>query len=291
LNGNASVYSNRLDRRYNTVNYLESSANSSYHGLQIELQKRMAQGLFFNLAYSWGRSIDDNSDALGVLVNDTSAQQNPNDNRNNRSDSQFDLRHTLVVSHSYELPFFRTSSNRLLKGFLGGWSFAGISSYRSGFPVNIFAGPRLGLSDSMAALGGSAVDRPNLSGPISSFNPQPAGSPGNPASQGLTVVNGVKISTFASNLGLSQPLLGNFGTLGRNTLRLNGQTNFDWNVYKNFRFTEKLNMQLRAEMYNTLNSVAFQGFSSSSITSVNFGVYNTLSQNPRLMQLAVRFVF
>jgi outer membrane receptor protein involved in Fe transport len=291
LNGNAAIYSNRLDRRYNTVNYLESSANSAYHGLQIELQKRLKQGLFFNFAYTWGRSIDDNSDALGVLINDTSAQQNPNDNRNNRSDSQFDLRHVLVVSHTYELPFFRTSSHRVVKGLLGGWSFAGISSYRTGFPVNVFAGPRLGISDSIAVLGGAAVDRPNVAGQITSFNPQPAGSPGNPASLGQTTVNGVKVSTFAANLGLSQPLLGNFGTLGRNALRLNGQTNFDWNVYKNFRFSEKVNMQLRAELYNTFNSVAFQGFASSSITSVNFGVYNTLSQNPRLMQLAARFVF
>jgi hypothetical protein len=39
------------------------------------------------------------------------------------------------------------------------------------------------------------------------------------------------------------------------------------------------------------NQVSFQGFTSSSITSVNFGVYNTLSQNPRLIQGALRLVF
>jgi hypothetical protein len=291
LNGNASLYSNRYDRRYNTVGYLESSANSNYNALQIEIQRRMSHGLLFNFSYTWAHSIDDNSDPLGVLVNDTSAQQNPLNNRNNRSSSQFDLQHTLVVGHTYELPFFRDSKSKVLKAVLGGWAFSGISSYRSGFPVNIFAGPRLGLSDPIAALGGTAVDRPNVSAPINGFNPQPAGSPGNPAGLGLTTVNGVKISTFAANLGLSQPLLGNFGTLGRNVLRLNGQTNFDWSFYKNFRFAEKLNLQIRGELYNAFNSVAFQGFVSSNITSQNFGVYNTLSQNPRLIQLAVRIVF
>jgi outer membrane receptor protein involved in Fe transport len=291
LSGSPTAYSNRYDPRYNTVGYLESSANSNYNALQIEIQKRMTKGLFLSFAYTYAKSIDDNSDALGVLVNDTSAQQNPLDNRNNRGPSQFDLRQTLVVSHTYELPFFAHSSSKLAKAILAGWSFSGISSWRSGFPVNIYSGPRQGISDSIAPLGGTAVDRPNISGLLTNFQPEPAGSPGNPASLGLVTVNGTKISGYAASLGLSQPLLGNFGTLGRNVLRLNGQTNFDWNFYKNFRVKERVNFQIRAEMYNTFNMVAFQGFASSTITSQNFGVYNTLSQNPRLFQLAARIVF
>ena len=291
LNGGSTAYSNRYDPRYNTVGYLESSANSSYNALQLQVQKRMTRGLYLSASYTWSKSIDDNSDALGVLVNDTSAQQNPLNNRNNRAPSQFDLTHIVSIGHTYELPFFRDSSNPILKGFLGGWSFAGISTARSGFPVNIFSGPRLGISDSIAPLGGSAVDRPNVSGSLDAFKPEPAGSPGSPSSQGLTTVNGVKISTYAANLGLSQPLLGNFGTLGRNVLRLNGQTNFDWNIYKNFRIKEKANLQVRGELYNAFNMVAFQAMASSTITSQNFGVYNSLSQNPRLIQLALRLVF
>lgn len=291
LNGRSTIYSNRYDRRYNTVNYLESSANSSYNSLQLQALKRMSQGLYLSVSYTWAKSIDDNSDALNVLVNDTPGQQNPLDNRNNRGASQFDLRHTLTIGHSYELPFFRTSSNSLLKGVLGGWSFAGISSYRSGFPVNIFAGPRFSILDPTAYLGGAVVDRPNVVGSLNDFKPQPAGSAGNPSSLGTTMVNGVAVSTYAANLGLSQPLLGNFGTLGRNVLRLNGQANFDWNIYKNFRFREKVNLQIRGELYNAFNMVAFQELVSSTITSPNFGVYKNLSQNPRLVQLALRVIF
>ncbi len=292
LSGGGTKYSDRFDRRYNTVNYVESSANSNYNALQIEVQKRLGQGLFLNLSYSYAKSIDDNSDALGVLVNDTSAQQDPLNNRNNRGPSQFDLRHTLSIGHDYKLPFFAHSSNGVLRQVLGGWSFAGISSYHSGAPVNIFAGPRLGLSDSIAPLGGAAgVDRPNVAGPIVNFNPMAAGSPGNPASLGLATVNGVKISAYAASLGLSQPLLGNFGGLGRNVLRLNGQTNFDWDFYKNFPIKEKATIQFRGEFYNIFNSVAFQSMTSNNITSQNFGVYNTLSQNPRLVQMALRLIF
>lgn len=274
------------------MNYLESSANSNYNALQVEVQKRLGQGLFLNLSYFYAKSIDDNSDALGVLVNDTSAQQDPLNSRNNRGPSQFDLRHTLSIGHDYKLPFFAHSSNGVLRQVLGGWSFAGISSYHSGAPVNIFAGPRLGLSDSIAPLGGAAgVNRPNVADPIVNFNPMAAGSAGNPASLGLTTVNGVKISAYAASLGLSQPLLGNFGNLGRNVLRLNGQTNFDWDFYKNFPIKEKTNLQFRGEFYNIFNSVAFQSMTSNNITSQNFGVYNTLSQNPRLVQLALRLIF
>ena len=289
-NGSTTAFSNRLDPRYNAVNYVESSANSNYNALQMELQHRYAKGLSVNVAYTFAHSIDDNSDVLGVLVNDTPAQQNPKDNRNNRASSQFDLRHTFVVTHTYELPWLKNAQNRLVRGALGGWAFAGISSYRTGFPVNIYAGSRLGLTDPVIDLGtGNAVDRPNVSGPISNFKPEPSGSAGAPS--GTITSNGGTISAYANSLGLSQPLLGNFGSLGRNVLRLNGQLNFDWNMYKNFRFSEKVNLQLRGEFYNIFNAHAFQSLASQSITSSSFGQYNAVSQNARTGQVAVRIIF
>jgi outer membrane receptor protein involved in Fe transport len=291
LNGNSTTFSNRYDPRYNAVNYVESSANSSYNSLQIELQKRLGAHFFANVAYTWAHSIDDNSDVLGVLANDTAAQQNPNDNRNNRSSSQFDLRHTLSVTHTWEEPFFLHSKNLFARTLLGGWAFAGISSWHSGFPVNIFAGSTVGgLTDPLQYLGsGNNVDRPNVAAGITNFNPQPAGSAGAPS--GTSIVNGVAISTYAQSLGLSQPLLGNYGTLGRNVLRLNGQTEFDMNMYKNFHFSERVYFQLRGEFYNMFNNHAFQSMTSSNITSTSFGQYNAVSQNARTGQVAARIVF
>jgi Carboxypeptidase regulatory-like domain/TonB-dependent Receptor Plug Domain len=292
LSGNTTLaFSNRYDPRYNAVNLVESSANSSYNALQLEAQKRFGRNYWVHVAYSWAHSIDDVSDSLGVLVNDSAAQQNPNDNRNNRGPSQFDLRHILSVSHTWEIPFFRGSSNRLLRGGLGGWSFSGISTWRTGYPLNVFAGPTLGgMTDPVQYLGtGNNVDRPNVGGPIHNFNPQPAGSAGAPG--GTSLVNGVAISNYAQSLGLSQPLIGNFGNLGRNVLRLNGQTNFDWNLYKNFHFSERVNFQLRSEFYNIFNQHAFLSMASSNITSTQFGQYNQVSQNARTIQVGARIVF
>ncbi|HEV3330390.1 MAG TPA: carboxypeptidase regulatory-like domain-containing protein [Bryobacteraceae bacterium] len=298
LNGGPTAFSNRFDPRYNAVNLVESSANSSYNGLQLEAEKRFARNYVVHVAYSWSRSIDDVSDVLGVLANDTSAQQNPLDNRNNRGPSQFDLRHILSISHTWEMPFFRGSTNRWLRGGLGGWSFAGISTYHSGFPLNIYAGSLPGslggFTDPLSYLGtGNNVDRPNIAGTLQNFNPQPAGSAGTPS--GTSVVNGVAISNYAQSLGLSQPFIGNFGTLGRNVLRLNSQTDFDWDIFKNFHFSERVNLQLRGEFYNIFNLHAFQQVASANtgpvITSPSFGQYTAVSLNARTIQIGARVVF
>jgi hypothetical protein len=278
------------------VNYVESSANSIYHSLQAEVQKRLSQHYFVTLAYTLSHSIDDSSDVLGVLVNDTPAQQNPFDNRNNRAASQFDVRHVVAISHTVELPFFRDSKSALLRTTLGGWAFAGISTFRTGFPVNIYGGATPaslgGLSDVNAALGtGNAVTRPNVSGPINNFVAEAAGSA---VSTATAVVNGVPTSTYATSLGLSQPFLGNYGTLGRNVLRLGGQVNFDWDIYKNFHINEKINFQIRGEFYNIFNMHALQGSSSNTpqiITSTTFGQFGNVSQNARTGQVAARFIF
>jgi len=291
LNGSVGSYSNRLDPRFNAVNYVESNANSSYNALQVEVQKRYHERYFVNAAYTWSHSLDDNSDVLSVLINDTPAQQNPASNRNNRASSQFDVRQTLAITHTWELPFFLNSSSHLLRTLLGGWAVAGIGTVRTGFPVNIYAGSTVGgMTDPLQYLGsGNSVDRPNIGATLGNFNPQPAGSASAPA--GTSVVNGVPISTWAQSLGLSQPLLGNYGTLGRNVLRLNGQTNFDCNIYKNFHITEKINLQLRGEYYNIFNAHSFLSMTSSSITSSSFGQYNAVSQPSRTAQLAARLIF
>jgi hypothetical protein len=287
LNGNAARRSNRIDGRYNNIGYTESSANSIYHAFQFEAQKRLASGLLLNANYTWSKSIDDNSDVLGVLINDGPAQQNPRDNRNNRAASQFDLRHRFVLSYSWEPKWFRNSSNPFLRYAVGNWGLSGITSIRGGFPVTFLAGSRRGITDPITVLGGGGNVRPNASGPIN-FNPRPTGSAGAPS--GLTTGQPQNISLYAQSLGLSQPLLGNFGNLGRNVNRLNGERNFDWNLYKNIPVRERVFFQIRAEFYNLFNSVSFQDVDRT-ITSPSFGQYQTVGQNSRFIQLAARFVF
>jgi hypothetical protein len=83
--------------------------------------------------------------------------------------------------------------------------------------------------------------------------------------------------------------------LGRNVLRLNGQMNFDWNLYKNFHFSERVNFQVRSEFYNIFNQHAFLAMGNAGaltpITSSQFGQYTAVSQNARQIQVGARVVF
>src|SRR5207245_9696344 len=109
-----------------------------------------------------------------------------------------------------------------------------------------------------------------------------AGIPGAPNN-----LNNEKIAGYAAALGLSQPLLGNIGPLGRNAVRLNGEREFDWNIYKKTRITEKTVLELRGEFYNIFNNHSFQDVQRS-ISSAAFGQYTTTSQNARVVQLGAR---
>jgi outer membrane receptor protein involved in Fe transport len=288
LNGNATRRSNRIDGRFNAVSFIDNSAASNYHALQIEAQRRFG-GLDLRANWTYGKSLDNGSDVLGVLINDSSNQQNPLDNRDNYGPSQFDLRHRFVITHVWSMPFFKTSKNALLRNVAGGWNFAGITSFRTGYPVTLDAGARLTITPS-SNIGGGAAVRPNVVGTLAAngVNWQPAGSAG--SASGLNSDRVQTISSYAASLGLSQPLLGNYGNLGRNTLRLNGERNFDWNVYKSFQLREAASLQVRAEFYNVFNNTAFQDVNRN-ITNANFGQYTTVAQDARIIQLAARIVF
>ncbi|MCC6368584.1 MAG: TonB-dependent receptor [Bryobacterales bacterium] len=269
LSGTATRSSGRKDPRFNSVNYYDNSANSNYHALEVSASRPFRGGLSLHVAYTWAKSIDDVSDALTAIPNDSTQLQNPYNARDNRGVSGFDLPHRLVVAHVWELPWGKTLSNRVLARALSGWGMSGVSTWRAGFPVSFEAGPRLGVPN-ISVVDTAGFIRPNASGAFA-FHPFPAGSP-------------AVIAGYASILGLSQPLLGNFGTLGRNTHRLNGLSNFDWNVYKTMPITERIALRLRCEIYNVFNQHSFLTVDRN-ISSPSFGQYNSLAQSQRAFQL------
>lgn len=284
LNGGATSRSNRFDGRYNTVSFVDNSASSNYHAMQFEVIRRFGT---YDIRGNWtlGKSLDNGSDALNVLINDGPNQQNPFNNADNYGPSQFDLRQRLVITHTWTMPFFR-NSNAFTRAVLGGWVFSGVTSFRTGFPVTLDAGTRRGIAP-IPNIGVGAQVRPNVAGPVG-IEWVPSGAAGAPA--GLTSGSVQNISAYASSLGLSQPLLGNFGTMGRNVLRLNGERNFNWTIGKAFVIREGMNLQIRSEFYNVFNNTAFQDVNRN-ISNTNFGQYTSVAQDARLIQLVGRFIF
>jgi hypothetical protein len=271
---------NRIDPRFQAVTLLDSGANSNYHSLQVQAVRRFAKGLSFSAAYTWSKSIDNSSDALGVLLNEGAVAQNPFNNRDNRGPSAFDVPHRFVISHVYEIPGFK-NSNPFFKQAFSGWEFSGIYVAQSGTPVNLSAGARGGVTDALLLGTAAGAQRPNLIGPLNvSFSPNPNGDSA-PANK-------------VTNSGLAQPLVGHFGTLGRNVLRINGLNNFDWTLGKKFPIRERVHLELQAQAFNVFNHTSFALLSVNTrniATPALFGYYDGTQSESRNIQLNLRLIW
>jgi hypothetical protein len=270
--GNAAVGSiSRIDPRFNTVTQVQSIGTSSYNSMQLEAIGRFGSWLSFDMNYTYGHSIDDVSDVLGVLVNDSATIANPTQPLSaNRANSEFDLRQRFVANYVYQIPFARNISNHVVRRALDGWSISSIFSTQSGLPTTLLAGTIPGISDPLL-LGGGLLW---ANGNALSLQPS-ATTPGG-------------VSNF------SQPFVGNQGTSGRNHLRLDGLTDLDAAVSKSIPVTERTNLQLRCEVYNLLNHPNFSGFLNtltSNPAASGFGSYTSTATNMRQMQVALRFQF
>jgi len=109
---------------------IESDANSNYHSLQAQLNKRFSKGIQFTTAYTWSHSIDEVSDLFDL----GGAPALPQDSYNRaaeRGDSNFDIRHRFAYSVIWELPGF----NR--RDALGGWQLASTGFYQTAQPYSV----------------------------------------------------------------------------------------------------------------------------------------------------------
>jgi hypothetical protein len=109
-------------------NEYESVANAVYHGGILEVRKRFGYGFSLLANYTYSKAIDDSTD-----FNSDYAAFNEVDLRAERSLSDFDQRHKVVVAAVVESPW---QQSRILSGF----ELAPIVSYNSGHPFNLLAG-------------------------------------------------------------------------------------------------------------------------------------------------------
>ena len=139
------------------IGVYESVGNSSYNGLWATANKQFSRGLTFNVSYAWSKSIDENSrNNQGLVLQDS------NNVHGDRGLSDFDVRHRVVISGIYSLPF---RGNRLKEG----WQFSLIEQIQTGNPLNFHT--------TNSAFTGSALLRPNVTGAvITGFAPATNGS-------------------------------------------------------------------------------------------------------------------
>jgi len=208
-----------------TIGEYESVGNSSYNGLWVTAQKRLAQGLQFNASYTWSKSIDDNSrNVQGIVIQDST------NIRNDRGLSDFDARNRFVINAVYTLPF---KGNRLKEG----WELSFIDSAQSGNPINFHI--------SSTSLTGVATIRPNVTGPVNiGFTPATNGS-----ATSVTYIQNPSVLVDQGAAG--------FGNLGRNTIIGPGFFDLDLALVKNTRLTERFSLEIRADAFDLLNQANF----------------------------------
>lgn len=276
----------RPNPQFSQIFYIDSGGNSYYHSMQVHLKRHFEKGLDVGLAYTYGKSIDDQSvDPVGAASGgglSTTNSRTPIDIRDwrlERGRSDFDNRHVLVFHWIWDVPFgrgrqFLAGAPGFVNHIIGGWTFNGIYNYQSGepFSVNAGNGGSFGLTTSNTHVARADIigpkpdtrlqDIPNVTGPVI-FDTKGFDATTNC----VTAANGGRFCI---------PAPGTNGNQGRNIFDGPSYWNLDIGVLKQFSVSERIKLQFRAEMFNVLNHVNFENprnatEGSPSINSLLFG--------------------
>ena len=124
----------------------DRTGNSTYHAMQLQVDKRFAQGLSFLVSYTVSKNITDADSAgpgvSGFIGTNSFIGENSYNRSAEKAVSQLDTPQSLVASFFYELPVGHgkryMNSGGVTDRVLGGWSVSGILSYHSGTPTEVY---------------------------------------------------------------------------------------------------------------------------------------------------------
>jgi hypothetical protein len=212
---------------YGSMPSYASNLNTSYNAWQTVVTKRLSHGLSVLAHYTWSRSIDQcTTEVIGSCV-----VQNPMNLAAEKGVGDVDRTHSAVLTGIIELPKLK-SLHPALRQVVGGWQLANNAYFRSGLPYTINLGTTADNSES-----GIKLDRPNLVGNPYANIPQVPGT------------------TYAFNPAAFAPApAGQFGNLGRNTMRSPFEQRWDASLKKvYYPLGERFRFQVRADATNVLN--------------------------------------
>jgi hypothetical protein len=258
---------------WNTTHWL-SEGISSYHGLEIDVNRRFGKGLAFRGAYTFSKALDDGDNMnTSVATNSPAFVANPLDPKADYGRASFDIRHAAVLHLTYDLPFGRARSEWLNR-LIGNWQISGIQTLQSGLPFT----PQL------------------------SYNPSNDGDTRNPVRPSVNqnfsgpLILGGANQYFDAN-GFLQPLPGTYGNVGRNTLPGPHLFETDLSLAKVLSFRERIHLQFRAEFFNLFNHTNFNTpnpvvyASASGGPSPTAGVITSTATTSRQIQLGLKLLW
>jgi hypothetical protein len=255
-----SIANRRPFPKYGNVGWLEDSANSTYHSMQVRLDRRFVSGVSVLGSYTWSKSIDDNSGSGGA--SETGGNMNNYNLHLERGLSAFDHRHRATAAVMWQ-PQIGQSLHGFAAEWAKGWQFNGILTLSSGPPFT----PALAGDVSLT---GNGNDRPLVTGNSNVDNPDPSGW--------------INKSAFAL------PTTGVYGNAGRNSITGPGYNDIDFAAFKNFAKGDNPQLvQFRIEIFNLANHPQFF-LPNKFMDSPQFGTISR-ARDPREIQLALRMSF
>ena len=270
-----------LNPQFLAVNLYDSSLNSTYHSMQLQVTNRNYHGMTNQFTYTYSRALD---------ISDGDGTVTPRDSNNiglEKGRAGFDRTHVLTATGTYTLPF---GANRTFFGrgpawvqrVAENWGVGGIFSFSTGAPLSLSA-PIASLWQTGTANTPVALPSiPTNTGKLTFVSNGVTYFPGwtqvkDPAIASLTPLNSVNTSStnFAiqdsnGNIVLQNPNPGTVGNVGRNTITGPNVLGFDVNAIKRVRIAEDKALEFRVDVVNVLNHPNF-GNPVVSINSTSFG--------------------
>ncbi|MCI0390197.1 MAG: TonB-dependent receptor [Acidobacteria bacterium] len=251
----------------NDIIQQQFNGQSTYHSLQLRVERRFAKGLSFLAGYTWSKSIDDIS-GIGTGADDRA--QDSYNLRAQRAVSNFDITHRFTLSATYDLPFgkgrsFFSQALPVVSALISDWQVNSIMTWQSGLPFTV----TVGSFDPVAQISNRRPDV--ISDPRQNA---PAGLSFNPAAF-------VALPT------------GQLGNSGRNTLRGDRYYNTDISLIRQFPLRalgDAGSLNFRAEFFNVFNHPNFS-LPVSSLSSGAFGRFVNNATAPRIVQFALKATF
>jgi hypothetical protein len=265
------------------LNVIDSNDFSTYHSLQVSMDRRFANSANIQVSYVWSKSLDtrsfDPAFTLAASGSSQSAGGTPLDiyNRHlNYGLSDFDRTHSLQGFFVYELPFGRgkaigRDAGGLLQRIIGGYQLSGLFRATSGRPFSVYSG----------------------SNTFTSYVQSFANCTGCSRSDGAVRDEGGLVWYFdpSERAKFSAPAAGEFGNTGRNFFRGDRFVTLDLSISKRTPVTERISLELRADFTNFTNSPSF-GLPTTLFTSTTFGrIRDTVASSSRQTMLGAKINF
>lgn len=278
----------RLNQQYADINILTNSGYSNYHGVTVGVDGRnfLTRGLIFNARYTWATAKDNISSTLSESTNNFNfGFLDPFHPELDYGYADFDIRHRMVVSGIWDIPFqpnFKPSTitGYIYKHMLSGLSLSGIFSAQTGTPFSVYDCTKSANNICLRAVGSADTSGSDTPAELSAAN----------RFRYIDLSRLTAGSYVNSITGTS--IFGSFpsGMTARNSFRGPGYWNLDLGLFKTVRMKEWATIQLRGEVYNVFNHANL--FVIGKETDISRFNYVPAQRNGRRnIQFAIRIVF